>query len=101
MKISDRKLHRLLALISFFLFSIYLIRIASKKDSLKLKVENTIPSAREINPITLLSKTPNLDDESQLKVSTDRQSESPLKVSTDRQSTIKDGLPPAEVFLIK
>ena len=101
MRISDRYLHRLLALISFVLFSVYLIRVASKKDSLKLKVDNTIPEARGKDPIILLSKKPKLDDESQLKVSTELQYESQLKVSTDFHSTIKDGLPPAEVFLIK
>ncbi len=98
MRITDRNLHRLLALVAFGLYFIYLIRVSasSGKKPIKLQSQNVVHSKTETNrPIPDLTKEQVLEDVPQ-KVE-EKQS---IKISSDVQSAIKGniGSSPAEVF---
>ncbi len=80
-------MHRLLALVAFGLYSIYLIRVSTRKDPVKLKAENNI---------NLESKRKEIKDSS--KEGVPKVVNEKVKISIDLQSPRLDsGLPPAEV----
>ncbi len=93
MRISERTLHRLLALVAFGLYFIYLMRATTSKAPMKLK--NELPTLNSDTPISdsihglPRGDLPKVVDENQFKVS-----------STEAQSTIKDKTDstPAEVL---
>ncbi len=83
MRLADRNLHRLLALVAFGLYVVYLIRATTSKGPLKLKSEHaTNSNAMHNSPNGDVSKVVN---EHQL-------------ISTELISTIKKRSTPAEVF---
>ena len=85
LRLSDRNLHRLLAVVAFGLYFIYLIRATNSKNTIKLKNDNTDSEQKKSAPI---HDSPKGDV---LKVIDGNEL---FQVVTELQSTIKDSVGP-------
>jgi hypothetical protein len=99
MRISDRSLHRFLAVLAFGLYFIYLIRAANRKSPIKLQEVHAVDLEKKQNDPIQNDPIRDSRKKDMPKVAAENQNQE-IKISTELNPTIKDspGLLPAEVF---